>query len=65
METRVGSIQMAGIHHLVETEGGYRNHLVVELTGRGSGLLGRLLGRQICRAITLENEGFSAAALAP
>jgi hypothetical protein len=56
---------MAGIHHLVETEGGYRNHLVVELTGRGSGLLGRLLGRQICRAITLENEGFSAAALAP
>lgn len=64
-ETKVGPMRMAGIHHLVDTEGGCVNQLVVELSGPGSGLLGRLLRSQIRKAITLENEGFSAAAIAP
>ncbi len=58
----VWGVTMTGIHHLEPTEGGCRNTLSVEMSGRGARLLNRIAGRQIQRAITQENEGFRAAA---
>jgi hypothetical protein len=54
---------MAGTHHL-EALGAdrCRNTLIVELTGPGSGLLGRLVGPSVRKAIGIENAGFKSAA---
>jgi len=60
--TRLLGTTMTGAHELEPTQAGTRNALSVELTGRGSGLLGLLLRLPIARAIARENEGFRAAA---
>ncbi|MEO6124379.1 MAG: SRPBCC family protein [Ilumatobacteraceae bacterium] len=54
----VWSVQMKATHELQPVPSGCRNTLTVEMTGRGSKLLGRLIGGQIRRAITVENLGF-------
>jgi hypothetical protein len=53
---------MVGAHRLEPVAAGCRNTLTIDLEGLGAGLVGRLLGGQIQRAITTENEGFRRAA---
>ncbi len=61
-EARVLGLRMIGGHRLEPVAAGCRNTLTVDLEGRGAGIMGRLLGGQIRRAITTENEGFRRAA---
>lgn len=61
-QTKVGTVTMTGAHHLTAVGGGCRNHLSVELTGFGSGLVRRLVGKKIAEAIAIENQGFKTAA---
>jgi uncharacterized membrane protein len=58
-ETTVGKARMVATH-LIEPLGPTRarNTLALELTGRGAGLLGRLLGRTFARVLATENAGF-------
>lgn len=56
--TQLLGVTMTASHILEHTDGGCRNNLSVELTGRGSGLFERLGGFLIRRAITTENRGF-------
>lgn len=57
-ETVVFGVRMVGRHVITPIDGGCRNTLQVELTGRGAGLLGRLTGGRIRKAIATENQGF-------
>jgi len=57
-ETKILTVTMAGTHHLVAEGEHCRNELRVELSGFGSGLLRRLLGRTMRQAIETENAGF-------
>ena len=57
-ERRLFKARMVGFHHLEAVPEGTRNTLVLELTGPGSGLLGRLLGRAFRSGIRTENQGF-------
>ena len=60
--TRARSVTMTGIHLIDTVAGGCRNTLVLELTGLGSGLLGRLAKRPLAAALRTENDGFKRAA---
>lgn len=60
--TSLGGARMVAGHELTAEGDGCRNRLTVDLEGRGSGLLGRLVGKQIQAAIVTENDGFRAAA---
>jgi uncharacterized membrane protein len=57
-ETTVGRARMVATHLVEPTTSGCRNTLRLELTGRGAGLLGRLLGRTFARVLATENAGF-------
>ena len=57
-EARVWGVRTTATHVLEPVGSGCRNTLTVAMTGRGSGLLGRLVGGQIRKAITTENLGF-------
>ncbi len=61
-ETPVSSTTMTGRHRLEQVPDGCRNTLEIELTGRGSRLLGLLARRQFAKAIRTENQGFRRAA---
>lgn len=61
-QTTVLGITMVGSHHLVPVGDGVRNELRLRLTGFGSGLMRRLLGRTLEGAIETENQGFKRAA---
>jgi uncharacterized membrane protein len=60
--TKVATVTMTGRHVITPTADGCVNALSVELSGFGSGLLGRLAGSRIRQAIETENQGFKAAA---
>lgn len=55
---RAFGVQMVASHHLAAAEGGCRNRLAVEMSGRGARLLGLLGGRAIRRSLATENAGF-------
>jgi uncharacterized membrane protein len=57
-ETRVGRATMVATHVIEPAGQGSRNTLRLDLTGRGSGLMGRLLGRRFARVLATENAGF-------
>lgn len=59
---KVLGITMTALHRITPQEAGCRNTLSVDLTGRGSGLIGRVIGRQVSKAIATENQGFKARA---
>lgn len=61
---KVMGVTTTASHVLEAIDGGCRNTLSVELSGRGARLLAAVAGRQIHRAIAQENEGFRAAATA-
>ncbi len=60
--TKVGPVTMTGGHQLRPDGRGCVNLLTLDITGRGSRLVGRLVGRRIGDAIERENRGFKAAA---
>jgi hypothetical protein len=53
---------MTATHTLTPSGAGTSNRLTVDLSGRGSGLVARLLGGQIRKALTTENDAFKRAA---
>jgi uncharacterized membrane protein len=60
--TTVLGMRMVAGHHLEGVDGGTRNRLTLELSGFGSGPMGKLIGRRITEAIATENRSFRAAA---
>ncbi len=56
--TKVGPVTMTGGHHLRPDPRGCVNLLTLDITGRGAGLVGRLVGRRVGEAIERENRGF-------
>jgi uncharacterized membrane protein len=64
-QTRRMGLTMTGSHVLEPAGAACRNTLAVELTGRGSGLLGALLGPMIRKTIRDENAAFARAAHQP
>lgn len=60
--TKALGTTMEGSHHLAEDGDGCTNRLELELTGGTAGIVGRLLGGQLLKTITTENEGFKRAA---
>ena len=61
-QAKIGPVAMVGGHHLERTATGCRNTLTLDLSGPFSGLLHRIAGRQLAKAIRIENEGFRRAA---
>lgn len=57
---RVYGMQMVARHRLEPVEGGCRNVLSIDITGRGSAVFGRLIRRPIARVIATENDCFRA-----
>ena len=56
--TKVGLATMVATHELSATDQGTTNTLTLELTGPGSGLLGRLIGGKVAETLATENAGF-------
>jgi len=61
-ETAVYGIKTVATHTLSEVDGSCRNQLRIEMTGRGSKLLGRLLAGRVRKTISTENRCFKAKA---
>jgi hypothetical protein len=61
-EARVLGVHMVGRHRITPDGDRCRNTLQIDLSGRGSGVLGKLAGGRIRKAIATENEGFKRAA---
>ncbi len=61
-EATVFGVHTVGRHLLAGDGPACRNTLQIDMTGRGSTLLGRLLGRRIGKTIATENQGFKRAA---
>ncbi len=57
-QTKVLTVTMTARHHLVPVGDTCRNELRVDLSGPGSGILGRVLGSTMRGAIETENQGF-------
>ena len=57
-ETKVGLATMVATHELSPAAAGSRNTLRLDLTGPGSGLVGRLVGRRLAQVLATENAGF-------
>jgi uncharacterized membrane protein len=61
-EARLFGTRMTASHTLTTTGTGTSNHLVLDLTGRGAGVVGRMIGHQISKALATENASFKRAA---
>jgi hypothetical protein len=57
-ETKVMGVRMTGRHELRAVADGCENTLSVELSGPGSGLLGRLSRTRMTRSLEIENAAF-------
>lgn len=57
-QTRRLGVTMVGSHHVEDLGDTCRNTLAVELTGRGSRLLGALIGGRVRAAVATESAGF-------
>jgi hypothetical protein len=58
-ETRRLGLRMVGSHQVEPLPSGCRNTLALELTGRGSRLVGALAGAMIRKSLRRENGGFT------
>ncbi len=54
----MGRWRMVATHRITPSDDGCINELELELIGRGAGLVGRVIGRQIQASLATENEGF-------
>jgi hypothetical protein len=57
-ETRIYGVRFTGRHELAAADDGCRNTLVLDLTGRGAGLLGRLARKKLTNTLAAENAAF-------
>ncbi|WP_026931323.1 SRPBCC family protein [Glycomyces tenuis] len=57
-ETRRGELTMTGTHLVEEVDGGCRNTLGLELSGKGEGRFAFLFGAAVRWGIAKENQGF-------
>lgn len=57
-QTTVGRASMVATHLIEPAGAGARNTLRLEMSGRGAGILGRLLGRTFAGVLATENAGF-------
>ena len=57
-ETALRPMRMIATHLIEPTPAGCRQTLRLDLTGPGSGLLGRLIGHQLAMVLATENAGF-------
>ena len=63
--TKIGTISITARHHVEEIDAAQtRNALVLDLSGVGAGLLGRLVRRRLLDGLAVENAGFAEAARA-
>jgi hypothetical protein len=58
-ETKIAGCRMIGSHTLTPTATGCRNDLAITISGFASGLLGRIAGSSIRKALATENAGFA------
>lgn len=64
--TSIGPLRMRATHLVEDLEPGRsRNTLRLDLSGPGSGLMGRLLGRRLAEVLATENAGFKRLAEEP
>ena len=61
-EARLLGTQMTASHTVTPQQSGTSNTLVLDVTGPGSGLVARLIGRQISKSLATENANFKRAA---
>lgn len=61
-ETRTAGAHLVAGHHLTEVDGGTRLLLVLDVTGGGGVVLGRVAGPMMRRALATEADGFRRAA---
>jgi uncharacterized membrane protein len=61
-EAKFAGLQMVGSHFVVPDGDSCRNRLVLEITGRGAGLFGRVAGGRLRKSLATENAGFKKAA---
>jgi uncharacterized membrane protein len=59
---RVFGTDMTASHVLTPNDRGTTNTLTIDIAGRGAGLVGRLVGGQIRKALVTENQSFKRAA---
>jgi uncharacterized protein YndB with AHSA1/START domain len=57
-DATVWGMHMVATHTLEAVEGGCRNRLAIDVTGRGARLFARVVGRKIADVIATENAGF-------
>jgi hypothetical protein len=57
-ETRIYGVRFTGRHQLAATDDGCRNTLVLDLTGRGAGVLGTLARKKLRKSLAAENAAF-------
>ena len=55
---RVFGTEMTAAHLVTPTSSGTTNTLTIDITGRGAGLVGRLVGGRIRKALVTENQSF-------
>lgn len=60
--TKLFGVRTVAEHHISATPSGCRNELVIEMVGRGSGLLGRLAKGRLAKTLATENGSFRRAA---
>jgi ribosome-associated toxin RatA of RatAB toxin-antitoxin module len=61
-EAKVFGVRMTASHIIEPTDQGCRNQLLLDIEGRGSRLMGRLLGKRLRKVLATENECFRVAA---
>jgi hypothetical protein len=61
-EASVFGVRTVASHLIEPTADGARNTLRLELTGRGAGVMGRLIGRTLRTVLSTENDCFRRAA---
>lgn len=64
-DTRWGPLTMTAIHALAADGDGTHNTLSLEVSGPGSAVVGRLMGRTVGRVLATENAGFKRVSEAP
>ena len=61
-EASVYGVRTVARHLIEPTATGATNTLVLELSGRGAGVMGRLVGRKLRKVLATENDGYRRAA---
>ena len=61
-EAPLGRAKMTATHHISATDDGCRNILAIDITGAGSGLIGRFVHHRVAKTLATENACFKQSA---